>query len=72
MIVMDLDLSDIPASDICFVGDGADDMFWFYAVVTADLDSVAHQVAVRSVILAPLPRTSVVANGFLDNAIVDL
>ena len=73
MIVMDLDLSDIPASDICFIGDGADNMFRFDTVVAADLDSVAHQVAVRSLFLASLPWAPVFAiNSFFDYAIVNL
>ena len=73
MIVMDLDLSDIPASDICFIGDGTDNMFRFDTVVAADLDSVTHQVAVRSIFLAPLPWAPVVAiNSFFDYAIVNL
>lgn len=41
MVIEDLNLTDIAASDVAFVGDGTDDVLRFHAVCAADLDPIA-------------------------------
>lgn len=41
MVIEDLNLADIAASDIALVGNGTDDVLWFHAVCAANLDPIA-------------------------------
>jgi hypothetical protein len=48
VFVEDLDASDAGAVELCFVGDGADDIAGFYVVSVSDFESEGFHIVIAS------------------------